>query len=256
MAYRTFHNLEKDQHFSQYWAGPEELTIQKLEPPYMRGSDWVKAPGVPERFLLSSYPLDGFDEYWEGVIVNKVSIGIQLATALPGDYHIREVGSQKEVRFGLLRLDRQTNHGGVVQRVYTVFSHLEAGERKFYHYELSHWNDTKTPDTVAFGTLMRLYELRISLCLNQMDSFFCGDFVNQCPLVTQVHCMSGAGRTGTFVLTRVMKCQQSQNEASDVLEHLRQQRWGLVETKLQFDFAVEQSKTASHLPIEREGCRL
>ncbi|XP_070585569.1 receptor-type tyrosine-protein phosphatase N2 [Erythrolamprus reginae] len=61
-----------------------------------------------------------------------------------------------------------------------------------------------------------------------------------CPIV--VHCSDGAGRTGTYILIDMVLNKMAKGakeiDIAATLEHLRDQRPGMVQTKEQFDFAL------------------
>ncbi|XP_009273288.1 PREDICTED: receptor-type tyrosine-protein phosphatase-like N [Aptenodytes forsteri] len=61
-----------------------------------------------------------------------------------------------------------------------------------------------------------------------------------CPII--VHCSDGAGRTGTYILVDMVLNRMAKGvkeiDIAATLEHIRDQRPGMVQTKDQFEFAL------------------
>lgn len=215
-------------------SSPSTATpLRPSEPPSLTGANWAVAAGTPEVFLLSSYPFDGADAFWRGVLRDGVRVGVQLASAAPGDYHIRRVGDRRDDAEGLVELEAERRpFGRIVERTYRVVRAADGRSWRLVHFEMP-WTDFGLPDPAEFDALLGLYEDCVSALASEAAP------------VIQVHCMGGIGRTGTFVLTRVLRSQRRAGLAEPpeaVLATLRAQRRGLVETAAQLRFAEAHSR--------------
>jgi protein tyrosine phosphatase len=221
--------------------GDSESKEMGEEAPYMRGANWVHSPDVPETFLLSAYPLDGFEEYWNGVIHDGVRIGIQLASVLPGDYHLASPGDKKQYALGEIQLVSVRQLESCTKRVYEI-THPRSSSWIMTHLEFKSWGDMKTPEPASFDAFMQVYERLVGFLTEEMKI---SHDLPDSRLVSQVHCMGGIGRTGTFVFTRALRCHKDGSHSPyDILGKLRDQRTGLVETTSQEAFAIEHGRSS------------
>lgn len=181
-------------------------------------SNVVHVPETSLKFEVSEYPSSKW-AYWRNVVIKGHSIGIQLHKAL--SYHLEKVDSSYEIQTGKvvsLKEVRQLGEG-LVHRVYQV---EETGHEKrtYDHFSLE-WEDLKLPEKAPFLRMMQL-----------VKSFFSEE--NS----VHIHCLSGRGRSGTVVFTSALStCARKDPES--LLEALREQRQGLVETEEQKAFAID-----------------
>ncbi|XP_051555699.1 receptor-type tyrosine-protein phosphatase N2-like isoform X2 [Myxocyprinus asiaticus] len=94
-----------------------------------------------------------------------------------------------------------------------------------FHYHT--WLNNQTPETSQ--TLLD-FRRKVNKCYRGRS----------CPVI--VHCSDGAGRTGTYILIDMVLNKMSKGakeiDIAATLEHLRDQRPGMVQTKEQFEFAL------------------
>ncbi|XP_051985483.1 solute carrier organic anion transporter family member 5A1b isoform X2 [Xyrauchen texanus] len=94
-----------------------------------------------------------------------------------------------------------------------------------FHYHT--WLNDQTPETSQ--TLLD-FRRKVNKCYRGRS----------CPVI--VHCSDGAGRTGTYILIDMVLNKMSKGakeiDIAATLEHLRDQRPGMVQTKEQFEFAL------------------
>lgn len=201
--------------------------------PYMLGADWAVIENVPEKFILSAYPLDGMEPYWEGVINDSVSLGVQLASVSPEDYHLPEKG-KLILGPGEIALKTKATDENLTTRQYVISRYKDGCSWLFTHFQLNTWGDGKVPSDKVFDHLMSQYE-------DKVEELIKSPAISGTRLTTQVHCMGGVGRTGTFVFARCLRCQPVREEIgpSIILSRLRSQRSGLVETDGQMYFAIK-----------------
>lgn len=208
-------------------ASGSEASSRPTIIPSMTGANFLNDPCIPERFVLSSYPFYGNDEYWNAIIGDGVDLGVQLASLNPPlDYHLI-LGSSVEYAQGTVMLKELKREGALTVRVYHLYPR-DGGERIFTHFYIP-WTDMDLPKSEDFDQLYMAYKRKLEH-LSQP--------------VTHVHCAGGVGRTGTFVYTRALESHGSVDGLSPVkvLENLRTCRSGLVETMAQREFSIAKSR--------------
>lgn len=191
-------------------------------------STYIKAPSVPETFLVSAYPTST-SKYWLAMMVSGAQIGLQFEHGF-GSYHL-VAGQVHTFEFGSVELKKTTMllpDGSLLERTY-ILTDLKGNCREFIHYSLK-WDDFDVPNSEAFAELMLAYR-------NKIESLQAQKYSN---ITVHVHCRAGMGRSGTFLFSRTLACQplQSLYAPSELLDLLRKQRPGLIDTELQSAFAM------------------
>lgn len=181
--------------------------------------DRVVHPSSCEEFMISRYPASR-EIYWKGICEEAIDVGVQLEDREGKSYHINEKeplylpsGSTIELISSKYVTDE------FIERCYRI---QERGKpaRIFYHFALA-WLDFDLPARESFLTLHEQYAKHVIR----------GTKVH-------VHCGAGQGRSGTFVLSRVLLQAEEKIPVDGVLALLRSQRGGLVETPEQEEFAI------------------
>ena len=180
---------------------------------------------LEESFLIGGYPAST-EGYWRVVLERKIDVGVQLEVSKYYlSYHddLPDFVQQRSIATNPL--------GNCTIRTYIV------NGRPFSHISYK-WPDLGIPtDYKQFTEFMRSY----------LGLIWQGSLV-------LVHCREGHGRSGTFAFVRaLMKRPEASLEVSNmVLNELRRQREGLVETSRQEQFARDiQRSLSDSLPVTR-----
>eukprot|EP00039_Didymoeca_costata_P000044 m.43923 g.43923 ORF g.43923 m.43923 type:complete len:2590 (+) comp10023_c0_seq1:219-7988(+) len=112
--------------------------------------------------------------------------------------------------------------------------HLETGEtRTVWHLHYTAWPDHGVPEESYFLAFIdEVRSVRSKLSEGKSDTAW--------PVVT--HCSAGIGRTGVFMATEIGLAKLEAGELVDlqtILEELREQRYGLVQTQGQYQFIYQ-----------------
>ncbi|XP_002965416.2 protein-tyrosine-phosphatase PTP1 [Selaginella moellendorffii] len=166
---------------------------------------------------------DAPDRFWEMIVQQRCRAIVKLTAECYADYFPSRPGEFDN--FGDIRVTNkslQHSRFGVSKRVLEVES---PGHEAFgiEHFQYS-WTDFGVPRLVepVLEIFEELYKLQPG-----------------CSYV--VHCRAGIGRSGTFItidhiLRRILSGDLSAVNVADVVQYLRQQRGGLVETNEQYWF--------------------
>lgn len=211
-------------------------------------ANYVKAPHVPETFLVSVHPTKP-EQYWQAMIVSGAQIGVQLDQSQI-DYHLLP-GYTYSFAFGTIQLKKSemlTSDCSLQRREY-LLTDAEGKSRNFTHYSLN-WPDYGTPHSDSFADLMLDYRKQIEILKSQQpaSNSLSSDALetDSNAIKVHVHCRAGRGRSGTFLFARCLDCQPKNplvaSEPEELLEHIRSQRFGLVENPHQYLFACESVK--------------
>mmetsp|Transcript_14904 Transcript_14904/g.16131 ORF Transcript_14904/g.16131 Transcript_14904/m.16131 type:complete len:220 (+) Transcript_14904:164-823(+) len=176
----------------------------------------VTLPTLSENIYIGGYPTS----FWKFIINQKITIGIQLAQFYES-YHL-------QVDSPLLNLDdksiiilqsEERMNEDLVHRVYKI---EHDNEQWILHHFDFQWPDLGVPERSSFELLLNQYYQVVDDHSNMF-----------------VHCFGGHGRSGTFVLTLALIANQDKSHSTprQLLQLLRNQRFGAVETTKQERFA-------------------
>jgi hypothetical protein len=186
--------------------------------PALDESNPINLPEASLDFEVGEYPESKW-LYWRNIAAKGFALAVQLhQTGI--SYHQDSLASRYEIQSGLsISLKSIAEIAtGLFHRTYQI---MEAGKeaRILDHFCLD-WEDRKLPEEKSFLELLQaLHSLRIQ------------------EKRTHVHCLAGRGRSGTLVYTLALRYLSSQDPEA-VLEAIRHQRMGLVETAEQKTFSL------------------
>lgn len=173
-----------------------------------------------ETFIVSKFPPNRL-KYWDFITQERVNIGVQFEpTGNFPEYHLGVGDTHTTNLDESIRLLTQHEQDGIIYREYTLQSKQDI-PRPYHHFYVQ-WPDLDIPNQERYFRFLDSY----TKLLTGSD------------MKVHVHCKAGLGRSGTFVLTRALITQQGNPEVfTEVLQNMRKQRAGLVETSAQEEFA-------------------
>lgn len=179
--------------------------------------DWnrVTLPNLSENIYIGGYPRS----FWKFILSQKITIGIQLAQFYES-YHLK-VDSPlflDDKSIIILQSEERMNED-LIHRVYKI---EHDNEQWILHHFDFQWPDLGVPNRSSLEILLNQYYQVVE---------------DQCNVF--VHCFGGHGRSGTFVLTLALIANQDKTPTApkQLLQLLRNQRVGAVETQEQERFA-------------------
>lgn len=196
-------------------------------------------PRVPEAFHVGAHP-PGLVAYWAYMIAQDIHIGVQLQFIPFKAYHLANVNEPLQFWDHSIQLvEREEQGPNIVRRVYSITNSTTGESRLFHHFQLE-WPDMGLPDE---DSLLAVFDQYTALIRE-----------DETRRRVHVHCWGGVGRSGTFVLARVLGFYPniSRDEAMDVLARLRRTRH-IVETSEQEEFAFVFSQRLATTESEDVG---
>ncbi|KAE8591663.1 hypothetical protein XENTR_v10018536 [Xenopus tropicalis] len=192
------------------------------------------------RYICTQGPLpDTVNYFWQMVWENHSSVIIMMTQE-------RESGKVKSEQYWpeqiqetwkgenlSLRLEKCNALQDFTIRIMTLFQKETGENRLITHLQFTTWPDHSTPQSPQ--------SLLHFLC-------YLRRFHNEWPLV--VHCSAGIGRTGVLICVHVILTyleQGIQFQIKDIVKTMRQQRYGMIQTKDQYIFCYKALLTALRL---------
>lgn len=228
----------------------------------------IDVAGEEQKYILCQNPKESFlHEFWEMVwdqgvrIITMISKDLEDGKGRCGRYWPEHIGDSDALLFGDYRISSE-NISEISQTTFMQHADSEAAmrsrissstckhlstsilalqkagtteRRKIWHLHYYGWPDSGAPKE-ATDFLAFLEELESVRRLAQ------DIFPQQPPAPVLVHCPSGAGRSGVFVLCDLMRHSLEHNKTTtipEMLKALRQQRANVVQTVSQYHFVYQ-----------------
>lgn len=186
----------------------------------------------PPAYIATQSPLDCTrEDFWKMVWQQRVTVIVGLTTEGEAQYFSRTA----ETTFGAFRVICLSHHDNehFVTTELKLSHSTEDREWSLWHYEFSSWPANSvptTPDSRAdpIGVLYLVKAVRERVSTVSVDH----------PIV--VHCDTGVGRTGAYILidsaiTALERCQRV--DLLEILRHIRKFRMSLVDRPALYKFA-------------------
>lgn len=216
-----------------------KVTLRKVTPPEAPRPTSIATPTTIELaasnrvtlteanlcFELSEYPVSKWG-YWRNIVLLGFGLGVQLEQE-GCDYHQHSVGASYEVQEGIRisLIASEAIDSYLTHRTYEI-AEKGAEIRTFHHFSLV-WPDLSIPKKASFLTLAK------NLQTHGLQE-----------KLTHIHCRAGRGRTGTLAFF-LAATYLPEVDPKSLLERMRSQRAGLVETEAQERFALDCAKKLS-----------
>jgi len=211
-----------------------------------------EVPGSEKAYIATQGPLEGtVVDFWRMVWQENSIIVVMLTRIIENDrgkchrYYPKEKEKTKEFPpFKITLLEKEprdklhrSSHG-LIKRKFKLENSDYNACRDIYHFQYTEWPDHGLPaSTAAFTELLH--------CVDGINGT---EYVRKSPIV--VHCSAGIGRTGTFctvhsTLRKLHYHIQTSQDANSLnvkelirttVLRLRKSRFGMVQTKEQFQF--------------------
>lgn len=205
-----------------------KAALAALPAPRFEKSSWMVHDKAPERMIIGAYPSGGVATYWDNIIFHRVGLIVQLAGGPTADdtYHLENIGDSVMVSGGAVQLiEKMPLTKKLSERKYR-FTSASGLTHDVTHLQLQ-WGQEGLPDYKSFALAMARYEHIVEELKVKKDG-----------AITHIHCGLGQGRSGTFILARLLVCEGPSGRSPEVLlPWMRDIRAGLVETLEQIDFA-------------------
>jgi protein tyrosine phosphatase len=195
---------------------------------------WVKfSSHISRHFIISQAPLlSTLIKHWSMIWQYSIPVTVMITNLTEKN--------KKKADIYWPNLNSSTQYGNIVVKCYdhSVISNglhirkfkLTSNGQIKYHYHLQYikWNDLSIPPNISeiHNLILQTYNYSSELKLSS-------------PIL--IHCSAGVGRSGTFLSCYCLFLQKQINltsslNISDLVLHLRTQRFGLVQTLSQYQF--------------------
>lgn len=210
---------------------PYADTIVKLADSSYINANWVRTPHNPP-FIATQGPLEATRlSFWQMVWQSHSDLIIMISALREAgktkcDQYFPASGHLSVGHFTVLNTTIENKFPSLVLRTFELRD-SESGEcRELQHIQCLAWPDHGAPElSEEYESLLYLLTL-----MGERSS----------PVV--VHCSAGVGRTGTLIALYWLHSDILENaENAEIsvfrsVRQLREQRWGMVQTKLQYEF--------------------
>jgi protein tyrosine phosphatase len=210
--------------------------------------DFVDASYVGDTFIAAGAPLLDNFRNWFAMLYEKCSIVVMVTPYIESGRLKATNYLANDVRYDDFHVatkvveEDPTNEIVVTEMIIRKHDSCDeiVSERTIYHIHYNRWTDQHIPDHIEFKALNDMYAKYLQFQEKDLNTGF----------KTCVHCSAGVGRTGTFIaiqhLLRDIKSQTSKMvlDVVDQVRQLRKERFGMVQTEIQFMFIYDYIKNA------------
>ena len=209
---------------------PYSDTIVKVSSGEYINANWVSGPSEDQDFVATQGPLECTrNSFWKIVWEHKIELIIMMTDIKEGgkvkcDQYFPEEDPISTGDFEIAQLDYREEFPTLFVRELEISMGEET--RNVTHMQSIAWPDHGTPEIEEeFESIKYLLEA-----------------IMRAEKPVLVHCSAGVGRTGTLIaLYHMIKVTQALKRNSRIsvfgtVRRLREQRWGMVQTKDQYDF--------------------
>jgi protein tyrosine phosphatase len=206
---------------------------------------YINANYILDNYIATQQPNENtYDDFWEMIYEKRCSLIVNLS----GNNEYLPNGKTTYGNYDVIV--KNINHNDVVKIKNIVIIKRDDLSPKInlYHVTFTMWPDFGVPDKRDFSRLF--------------DAINMVDYVSlKGPIV--VHCRAGIGRTGTFIMIHYLLRKFNSSEFMDpfdVLISMRKARCGMVQKRIQFEFAFDfvcdKISTKALVPIKKNKLSL